>query len=61
MDATTAAGYKPEYVADKIVNMVVSRQDELVLAPLSNKCALMLRYLAPSVYFWIMKKRASKL
>lgn len=59
MDETTAKGMSPEYVADKIIEAVAAETKEIVLAPLSHKFAILLRTLAPSLYFLIMSRRAA--
>ncbi|XP_014222659.1 dehydrogenase/reductase SDR family protein 7-like [Trichogramma pretiosum] len=58
MDATTAAGYSPEYVAEKVVKAVQRGEKEIVIAPIMHRIAILLRTLFPSVFFWLMKKRA---
>ncbi|KAK7794188.1 hypothetical protein R5R35_000483 [Gryllus longicercus] len=58
MDASTAGGYSPEYVADQVVQAVVDKKAELVLAPFAPRVAIFLRCLVPRLYFWIMQKRA---
>lgn len=58
MDSTTASGYKPEYVADRILEMVLNKQNELTLATIAPKVAILLRTITPSLYFWLMAKRA---
>ena len=59
-DSTTATGYKPEDVAVKIVQMVASRVDEKIIAPLHHRVAVWIRNFVPPLYFWIMARRASK-
>jgi dehydrogenase/reductase SDR family protein 7B len=58
MDSATANGYKPEYVAEKILSAVVQGKEELIISPIIPRLAILIRTLAPSLYFWIMKKRA---
>lgn len=60
MDTTTANGYESEYVAREIVKAVVNESPELVIAELSARIAIVLRTFIPSLYFWIMSKRAKK-
>ncbi|GFO41823.1 dehydrogenase/reductase sdr family protein 7-like [Plakobranchus ocellatus] len=59
-DQTTLNGYDPHFVAQKIVNCVQRRCDELILAPFYVKLAICLRVLAPWLYFKIMARRAKK-
>lgn len=61
MDPTTAAGYEPSYVADEILKMVVSKNNELLICPFSHKLGIFLRYFWPSLFFWAMTKRARNL
>ncbi|XP_012225368.1 dehydrogenase/reductase SDR family protein 7-like isoform X1 [Linepithema humile] len=61
MDKTTESGYQPEYVAECILKSVLKQEKELTIAPFSPRCAIVLRTLFPSLFFWIMQKRAQKL
>jgi len=61
MDKTTESGYQPKYVAECILKSVLKQEKEVTIAPFPPKCAIILRTLFPSLYFWIMQKRASKL
>ncbi|XP_026285773.1 dehydrogenase/reductase SDR family protein 7-like isoform X2 [Frankliniella occidentalis] len=61
MDETTAGGYPPEYVAQQILNSVVLQEKEVVIATTGPCLAILLRSLSPSLYFWIMQKRANKM
>lgn len=58
MDATTASGMSPEKVAEHIVGSLINGYEELVLAPLSHRLAIILHTLAPSLISRIMKSRA---
>lgn len=60
MDATTAAGRDPRDVANDIWTAAAQGRDEIVLAELKVKLAVLLRVLAPSVLFKIIAKRARK-
>ncbi|XP_069672235.1 dehydrogenase/reductase SDR family protein 7-like [Periplaneta americana] len=60
MDESTASGYKPEYVAEKILLAVAESKKELIIAPLAPRLAILIRTIAPSLYFWIMKRRAER-
>ncbi|XP_011644289.1 dehydrogenase/reductase SDR family protein 7-like [Pogonomyrmex barbatus] len=61
MDKTTENGYEPKYVAKCILKSVLKQEKEIIIAPFSPKCAIILRTLLPSLFFWIMQKRAKKL
>lgn len=60
MDKNTQEGYSPEYVADRILKAVLKEEKDVFIAPFIPKCAVYLRTLCPSLYFWIMQKRAKK-
>lgn len=61
MDKATESGYESKYVAECILKSVLKQAKEVIIAPFSPKCAIVLRTLFPSLYFWIMQKRARKL
>lgn len=60
MDKSTAAGFTPEFVAIKILDMVVNKENELVISQFLPKSAIFLRHSFPSIYFWLMARRANK-
>ncbi|CAM9517668.1 unnamed protein product [Scytosiphon promiscuus] len=60
MDATTAQGRDPREVADEIWRAAAEGKDEIVIADLKTRVALLLRAFAPRVLFKIMAKRAVK-
>lgn len=60
LDETTASGYSPESVANKIVASVAREKEEVVIAPLSARLAIGLRTVLPSLYFRIMERRAAR-
>lgn len=59
MDYHTSKGYSAEYAANKIMEAIASETKDLVLSPATPKLAIGLRYCCPSLYFWIMAKRAA--
>lgn len=61
MDAATEQGYSPEYVAKKVLKAVLRKEKDVIIAPMTPRYAILLRSLVPSLYFWIMEKRAKKL
>ncbi|XP_014467503.1 PREDICTED: dehydrogenase/reductase SDR family protein 7-like [Dinoponera quadriceps] len=61
MDETIANGYEPEYVAERILEAVLKQKEEVTIAPFSVKCAIIIRTLFPSLFFWLMQNRARKL
>lgn len=60
MDKTTESGYQSEYVAECILKSVLKQEKEVTIAPFSPKAAIVLRTLFPSLFFWIMQRRAKK-
>ncbi|KAK3090927.1 hypothetical protein FSP39_015788 [Pinctada imbricata] len=58
MDKTTASGMKPESVADRVMTAVIWGEKEVVMAPVIHKLAIVIRTLAPSLYFVLMNHRA---
>ncbi|RLU19419.1 hypothetical protein DMN91_007976 [Ooceraea biroi] len=61
MDKTTESGYQADYVAQCILKSILHQQKEITVAPLAPKAAIILRTLFPSLFFWIMQRRARKL
>lgn len=60
MDPATEKGYSAEYVAAKTVEAVAQKKKEVVIATLLPKFAVFLRGFLPSLYFYVMVKRAQK-
>lgn len=60
MDTSTAAGFTPEYTAHKILDSIVKKDKELVISQFAPKVAIFLRHSLPSLYFWVMARRANK-
>lgn len=58
MDKTTQSGYTPEYIAERVVKAVMEGKKELMIAPIAPRLAIFLRYFWPTLYFWIMERRA---
>lgn len=58
-DATTKGGYSAGWVAARVVEAVRADRQELVLAPLHHRLAILLRALLPSLYFHLMARRAA--
>ena len=59
MDKTIAKGMSTSYVVKRILRAVEYAESEVVIAPLSNKLAIIIRALSPSLYFKIMAHRAN--
>ncbi|XP_076365686.1 dehydrogenase/reductase SDR family protein 7-like isoform X2 [Tachypleus tridentatus] len=57
-DQTTAEGMDPGETADLILSAIMSRQDDVILAPMTPRLAVVLRTICPPLYFHLMKNRA---
>jgi hypothetical protein len=60
LDADTAGGYSPEYVASEIKEAILLRKKELSLMPLLPRLLLAIRRQLPWLYFQTMQMRAGK-
>lgn len=58
MDKTTEEGFSAEYVADKTLDMVVKKDNDLVISQFLPKLAIFLRHNSPSIFYSLMYKRA---
>ena len=58
LDATTAAGLSPDVAAGHVLSSLAERRPELLLSPLGDRLAVLLRHLLPGVFRWLMEKRA---
>ncbi|XP_017131561.1 dehydrogenase/reductase SDR family protein 7-like [Drosophila elegans] len=61
MDETTAKGMSPDKLAERILQCILRKEPDIIVSDVQAKIAYYLRHLCPSLYFWIMAKRASKL
>lgn len=61
MDETTAKGMSPDKLAERILQCILRNEPDIIISDLQAKIAYYLRHLLPSVYFWVMAKRAAKL
>lgn len=61
MDAATETGANPDTMARQIVQAVQRGSPDVVIAPLAPRIAQYIRCLWPSLYFWIMARRAKKM
>lgn len=61
MDDTTANGQEPMELAKVLFESIVREQKEVLVAPITSRAAIAIRHFCPSIYFWIMKKRAKKI
>ena len=60
MDKTTETGMPADAVAEIILNSVVRHEPDVVIAPFVHRVAVVLRAVAPHIFFSIMAKRARK-
>jgi len=60
MDASTAAGHSPDYIARKTVMAMMNGDSEVVICSLLPRIAIFLRTFWPDVFFWLMASRARK-
>lgn len=60
MDEATATGYTPEYVAQRILEAVISSEPDVIISSLGPRFAILLRSLVPRLYFYIMRRRAQR-
>ncbi|CRL00369.1 CLUMA_CG013637, isoform A [Clunio marinus] len=61
MDAATAGGADRFQMSKKILQAVLSDQKDVIMAPIAPRLAFYIRFIWPSLYFWIMSERAKKL
>ncbi|EJW77672.1 hypothetical protein WUBG_11415, partial [Wuchereria bancrofti] len=59
-DLNQANGLTPSYAAECIINALINRNTELILAPLSHRFAIFLRWFCPTLFFYIMYRRGLK-
>ncbi|XP_041977183.1 dehydrogenase/reductase SDR family protein 7-like [Aricia agestis] len=60
MDKSTETGFSADHVAQEIVTMMVNKQNELIISQFLPNLAIFLRHKVPSLYHYIMAKRANK-
>ncbi|XP_039490646.1 dehydrogenase/reductase SDR family protein 7-like [Drosophila santomea] len=61
MDEATAKGMSPDKLAERILQCILRKEPDIIVSDVQAKIAYYLRHLCPSLYFWIMAKRALKL
>ncbi|CAG9797097.1 unnamed protein product [Chironomus riparius] len=61
MDESTAQGTDPIEMAKYILQAVLKDKKDVIFCGLAPRLAYYIRFLMPSLYFWIMSKRAQKL
>lgn len=61
MDSATASGASPGIVAKRVLKAVLRDEQDITISSLAPKMAYWIRHICPSLYFWIMARRARKL
>lgn len=61
LDETTAKGYEPVTVAQRILSAVMRNESEVTISDLTPRMVILLRTLMPSIYFYLMRNRALRL
>ncbi|XP_076816932.1 dehydrogenase/reductase SDR family protein 7-like [Clavelina lepadiformis] len=59
LDETTAKGLHPDVIAKFVVQSVILKKKEIMVAPFHHKLVVWIRLICPNLYFWLMKKRAN--
>lgn len=60
MDSSTAAGFSAGYVAERIVDTIVNKDNELIISQFMGHFAILVRRTIPSLYFYLVARRAAK-
>lgn len=61
MDKAAAEGMSAKACAERILTAVLRGDKDLIICNVQARIAYYLHFLCPSLYFWIMENRASKL
>lgn len=61
MDKATAQGMTADDCARRILNNLLINEKDVVMCDTQARVAYWLRFMCPSLYFWVMEKRALKL
>uniref|UniRef100_A0A1A9W6J2 Dehydrogenase/reductase SDR family protein 7-like n=1 Tax=Glossina brevipalpis TaxID=37001 RepID=A0A1A9W6J2_9MUSC len=61
MDKATAEGMTAEACAKRILTGILRGDKDLIICNAQTRIAYYLRFVCPSIYYWIMENRASKL
>jgi len=57
MDETTAKGFEPSFVAQRMMEAIVERQDEIVVAQVDAHAGLLMKLLCPSLLKAFLRRR----
>ena len=60
MDANLANGMTSQYVANRILQAVARQHSDIVVGALLHRTVVIVRTLWPSLFFWVMARRARK-
>ncbi|XP_014358468.2 dehydrogenase/reductase SDR family protein 7-like isoform X1 [Papilio machaon] len=60
MDSSTATGFSADYVAERIVDTIVNKDNELIISQFMGNLGIFLRRTIPSLYFYLAASRAAK-
>ena len=58
MDEATQQGFPAKEVAEKVLKSILKGKMDVTISTASPKLAILIRTLCPSLYFWIMERRA---
>ncbi|XP_034662634.1 dehydrogenase/reductase SDR family protein 7-like [Drosophila subobscura] len=61
MDDSTAKGMSPDKLAERILKSILRNEPDIIVSDIQAKIAYYLRHLCPTLFFWVMAKRALKL
>lgn len=61
MDAATASGADRFELSKDILRSMLSDAKDVMFAPIAPRLAYYIRFICPSLFFWIMEQRAKKL
>lgn len=60
MDPTTSSGMNPTAVAYEILYSIINGDEDVIMATLLPRIAILLRTMCPSLYFFLMRSRAKQ-
>jgi len=60
VDAHSASGYSPDYIAKRTMQAVYKGENEVVVSKLLPRIAIYLRTLWPDCFFWLMARQIRK-
>lgn len=61
MDASTARGMSAAVCAKRILETLLNEEKDVLICDLQSRVGFWLRFVCPSLYYWVMEKRAFKL